>query len=33
MLGQTVEMLVPERFRSLHTQERAVYAASPRIRS
>ncbi len=32
MVGQSVEMLVPEQLRSLHEQERAAYVASPRMR-
>ena len=32
LLGQFVELLVPERFRDLHTNHRRGYAASPRAR-
>jgi PAS domain S-box-containing protein len=32
LLGQPVEMLVPERFRAKHVMDRASYAANPRIR-
>ena len=32
LLGATVEMLVPERFRTRHSQQRAGYFASPRAR-
>ena len=32
LLGQPVEMLIPERFRSLHPGHRAGYAATRRIR-
>jgi protein-histidine pros-kinase len=32
MLGQLVEMLVPERFRASHTAERASYFGAPRVR-
>src|SRR5207249_2790720 len=33
LLGQSVEMLVPERFRSMHPSHRAGYFADPRTRS
>jgi PAS domain S-box-containing protein len=31
MIGQTLEMLVPERFRDTHTEQRAHYRAHPRV--
>jgi PAS domain S-box-containing protein len=33
LVGQTIEVLVPERFRNRHAAERRHYAASPRLRS
>jgi PAS domain S-box-containing protein len=33
LLGQTVEILIPERFRSTHPKRRADYAAHPRVRT
>jgi len=32
LLGQTVELLIPERFRGTHSHHRAGYSASPRVR-
>jgi len=32
LIGQIVEKLMPERFRSIHVQDRSEYAASPRVR-
>lgn len=32
LVGQSVEMLVPERFRGLHPQQRAGYMSSPHVR-
>src|SRR5262249_6481317 len=32
LLGQPMEILVPERFRGLHTTQRAHYAAAPTVR-
>jgi PAS domain S-box-containing protein len=32
LLGQTIEMLVPERFRNKHPLDRMVFAADPRVR-
>jgi PAS domain S-box-containing protein len=32
MLGQPVEMLVPERLRAVHQQHRATYASAPHVR-
>src|SRR5260370_1145637 len=33
LLGETVEKLVPERFRGQHPKERARFFAEPRVRS
>jgi formate hydrogenlyase transcriptional activator len=33
LLGQPIEVLIPERFRATHSQYRADYAAQPRVRS
>ena len=33
LLGQLVEVLIPERFRAAHPKHRADYAAQPRVRS
>ena len=32
LIGQPVEMLVPERFRALHHRDRATYATDPKLR-
>jgi PAS domain S-box-containing protein len=32
LLGQAIEMLVPERFRGAHTGDRSAYASDPRLR-
>ncbi len=32
MLGQSIEMLIPERYRDLHVEERLHYALSPKMR-
>src|SRR5215472_3336164 len=32
LLGQTVEVLIPERFRQRHIQHRAMYSGQPRHR-
>jgi PAS domain S-box-containing protein len=33
LVGQSVEMLVPERFRNVHVTHRSQYGASPRVRA
>lgn len=33
LLGQTIELLVPSRFRARHSHHRAAYSADPRVRS
>jgi PAS domain S-box-containing protein len=33
LLGQALEMLVPERFRAAHKEHRAAYGAAPRLRA